>query len=157
MEWGGAGAALSPCVGSWGRRADTVWHSQRPPAETRARSPALGALPEGVRAPCAPRRRLHQGCDCSLRFPAFTTAHGPSLLPGEGGGSGCACHLCLSVPRDPTPSGCARCSRPRLVRPPGPSLGPAHRGQQTTNPWLVHPQWSCSFIRLPRNPVFLGS
>lgn len=98
---GGAGAALSPCVGSWGRRADTVWHSQRPPAETRARSPALGALPEGVRAPCAPRRRLHQGCDCSLRFPAFTTAHGPSLLPGGGGGL----WVCLSpVPLGPSGS-----------------------------------------------------
>lgn len=103
---GGAGAALSPCVGSWGRQADTGWHSQRPPAETRARSPALGALPEGMRAPCVPRPRLRQGCDCSLRFPAFTTAHGPSLLPGGGGGEGRGwLWVCLSpVPLGPSGS-----------------------------------------------------
>lgn len=86
--WRGVGGSWShavPLCWEWGRRADTVWHSQRPSAETRACSPALGALPEGVRAPCVPRPRLHQGCDCSLRFPASITAHGPSLLPGGRG------------------------------------------------------------------------
>ena len=150
------GHQLRPSLVSRGSEEGTArGHQQRTGNAPQLWAPT--STPEGVRALCVPRPRLHQGCDCSLQFPAFITAHGPSLLPRERGwgGSGCVCHLCLSVPRDPTPSGSARCSCPRLVRPPG-LLG-SRTPWTTTNKSLARaPPGVLQFYSTPPEPCVPG-